>query len=410
MGVHRGTPTLLKMMLGDKVTFNDPQGLATTHLFEHGEETPKVTVVGVNSGQGCLVFNPDMFSLDYYGREGSGVGEFFKPVGVAMLPDGRIAVADAGNHRVVLLQMSGGKIRWKTTLGHRGNQPGQFEDPRWLAFDSLGKLYVSDTGNNRIQVFSAEGEYLYHFGDDPTAPNSLVQPQAIAVVDRYEPYSARRMAAIYVVDQFHGRIQKFSLNGRFEAQVLPKSFHKYLVYFNSLALDYFNNLWVVDRSNHQIHKFDRHLQYLDTWGGKGKGDGQFYSPRGIAIYRHYGQVFVLEKEAAQYLWIGADVKNIRLRRLRETDGTPYLKIDFQLTEKSRVRAWILDEANHLIRKLTPDKRPVLPQGLRSLRWDGLDKESKLVAEGLYKVVVEAEATYSSATYFRKRETKRFYVR
>src|SRR5690606_30851033 len=94
MGVHRGTPTLLRMMLGTKVRFDDPQGIATTHLFENGEESPQVTVVGANSGQGCLVYNPDMFSLDYYGRQGSGIGEFLKPVGVAMLPDGRIAVAD----------------------------------------------------------------------------------------------------------------------------------------------------------------------------------------------------------------------------------------------------------------------------------------------------------------------------
>ena len=32
LGVHRGTPKLLKLLLGDKVEFNDPQGLACTRM------------------------------------------------------------------------------------------------------------------------------------------------------------------------------------------------------------------------------------------------------------------------------------------------------------------------------------------------------------------------------------------
>ena len=410
MGVHRGTPTLLRMMLGDRVRFDDPQGVATTHLHENGEESPQVTVIGINSASGQVVYNPDMFSLDTYGREGHQVGEFYKPVGVAILPNGRVAVADAGNHRVVLLKMAKGKVRWTKSIGRFGKAPGLFDNPRWVAFDSLGRLYVSDTNNNRIQVFSEEGEYLYHFGDEAGAPNALVQPQALAVVDYYEPHSAKRTAGIYVIDQFHGRIQRFTLQGRFQAQVLPRQFKKYLVYFNALALDYFNNVWVVDRSNHQVHKFDRNLQYLDTWGSKGKEDYHFYSPRGIAIYRHYGQVFVLEKESAQYLWIGSDVKDLRLRRLRDEQGIPYLKIDFLLTEKSRVRGWVLNEDNKIVAGLTPGKRLIMRHGRRSLKWDGRGRNGQRVEDGLYKVVIEAEATYSSATYFRKRAVKRFYVR
>jgi len=110
LGLHRGTPKLLKLMLGDKVRFNDPAGVACTRMKEHGEQSPQITAFGVNSGSGQIVYNPDMKSLDVFGAEGSGDGYFLQPVGVACLPDGRVAVADSGNHRIALLHFNQNKL------------------------------------------------------------------------------------------------------------------------------------------------------------------------------------------------------------------------------------------------------------------------------------------------------------
>lgn len=408
LGLHRGTPKLLDMFLGGKAQFSDPQGLACTRMKENGPENPQLTVFGVNSGSSQLIYNPDMLSLKVFGSEGSGDGQFLRPVGVAALPNGRVAVADAGNHRIALLRYHNGSLEWQQALGHEGKGPGEFESPHWVAFDSQGRLYVSDTGNNRVQVFADTGAWLFSFGSNPDANNSLIEPQAIAVVDPMEPHSASPAGAIYVVDQYHGRIQSFDLSGRFLGQASGNDMDKYLVYFSGIALDYYNNLWVADRGNHQLHKFDRDLQYIDSWGRQGEGDYAFEAPRGLAIYRHYGQVFVAEKSSAQYLWIGADIKDLRVSRWLNPDGRALMRVDYRLTENCKLEAWIEDAAGKkLAMLLTPHKQK---QGAQTLYWDGVMLDGSKIQPGMYYLVYEAEAVYSSATYFKKEAKKRFWVK
>ena len=48
--------------------------------------------------------------------------------------------------------------------GEIGFRPGQFRTPHAIEFDSQGRLFVADRGNHRIQIFDQEGELLdiYH--------------------------------------------------------------------------------------------------------------------------------------------------------------------------------------------------------------------------------------------------------
>lgn len=409
LGMHRGTPRLLRVMLGDKVQFDDPMGVAAVRMAESGTQGPQLTAFGVNSGSGQIVFNPSMTRLDVYGMAGGGEGRFYKPVGVAAHPSGRVVVADSGNHRIVYLRYSNGKLTWSGTLGSRGNGPGQFENPRWVALDSQERLYVSDTGNNRIQIFSADGLFLQSFGGNPDANNSLVEPQALAVVDPLEPFAAEPgQSGLYVVDQYHGRIQRFSLDGRFLGQLTAEDLGQPAVYFQGVALDYFNNLWVTDRSSDQIHKFNRQLEPLDSWGGTGKEDGQFYSPRGVAIYRHYGQTLVLEKESAQYLWIGSDIKDLKFERVDDPKLGPQLRMDYKVTERAWVDVWVEDLNGERLATLL--KRRLQKQGEQSLFWNGDMDNGFRIQSGSYNLIFQAEATYSSSTYVQKVMKKRFVVK
>jgi DNA-binding beta-propeller fold protein YncE len=408
MGVHRGTPRLLKLFLNRHAEFADPQGMAAQRMKENGPESPQLTVFGVNSGLSQIIYNPDMFSLDSFGSEGSADGQFMHPVGIAALPDGRVAVADTGNNRVVLLRYHHGTLIWQQALGHLGSGPGEFKNPGWLAYDSQGRLYVSDTGNNRVQVFADTGAYLFDFGSDPKANNSLIEPQAIAVVDPAEEHSVSPTGAIYVVDEYHGRLQRFDLQGGFMGEAGGEDAERYLVYFSGIALDYYNNLWVVDQGNDQILKFDQYLQFIDAWGAKGQGDYLFDSPRGLAIYRHYGQVFVDERESAQYLWIGSDIKDIKVSRADDPDGHPRMRVDYRLTENCLLHAWVEDPAGiKLAELIAPHKQK---QGAQTAFWDGVMLDGNKIQPGAYFLVYEAEAVYSSATYFKKQVRKQFWVK
>ena len=48
--------------------------------------------------------------------------------------------------------------------GEIGFRPGQFRTPHALEFDSQGRLFVADRGNHRIQIFDQDGNLLdiYH--------------------------------------------------------------------------------------------------------------------------------------------------------------------------------------------------------------------------------------------------------
>ena len=57
---------------------------------------------------------------------------------------------DLGNHRVQVFHPNG---TFAFELGSRGHGPGQLFYPNGLAFGPNGLLAVADAGNHRIQVF-----------------------------------------------------------------------------------------------------------------------------------------------------------------------------------------------------------------------------------------------------------------
>jgi DNA-binding beta-propeller fold protein YncE len=407
LGIHRGTPALFKMLAGDDAEFNDPAGVACTRLLTQGEDTPQITAFGVNRGAGQIVYNPTMKSLAVYGSPGSGEGHFDHPVGIACDPSGRVLVADTGNHRLVKLRYRDGALHWEGVLGEPGIGPGQYHSPQGVALDSQGRIYVADTANNRVQVLSPEGWPLYMFGGDPNANNSVVEPTALAVVDPLEPYAAEPEAALYLIDLHHTRIQRFSPDGRFLGQVMGKDFGRPGAVFDSLALDYFNNVWVTDRAEGQIHKLDQHLQWVATWGHPGQEDGCLDSPRGIAIHRHFGQVLVLEQSSAQYLWIGADIDQVRLAPQLDPLHGMMVRMDYHLSERAFVDAWVETEDHERLATLL--KHKLQRQGAQTLLWNGDQDNGFRIPNGTYQLVFQAEATYSSATYVKREYRRRLAV-
>lgn len=68
-------------------------------------------------------------------------------------PQGQIYVADYYNHRIKTFSAKGKRL---ATFGEQGSGEGQFDRPIDVAFNRSGTLYVVDFGNNRIQVFAPE--------------------------------------------------------------------------------------------------------------------------------------------------------------------------------------------------------------------------------------------------------------
>jgi len=389
-GIRRASSIHLFMFVGLRTRFDDPQGLAAVRLRSWDDpgtedDDDELVVYGVNSGQNNIIWNTSMTSVGVFGDD-----LLREPGGIAADEDGHVWVADTGNHRVVHLFNPGKRLIYQGTIGVPGSRPGQFRYPSDLALDSQGRLYVADRGNSRIQVFDADGKLLR------LIEAGLEEPERIAVIDDGEAWSYYRDTFLCVTDHGGRRLVQLSSEGDLLAVADDEQTTCEKAYYGYQAIDYYGNVWVTDRENHCLHKFDRRLNYIVSFGRAGDGDGEFRSPRGLAIWRRFGQVFVAEERGAQYYWIGVDLLDAGIEP--DPSGSGFV-IHFFLTERAFVTAEVLDRGEGLVGVLVSNRQQ--SSGRHEIRWDGLRPGGGSLPPGGYTVRITAEPTYSSYHYFQK---------
>jgi len=308
--IHRATQTLLSLFLRG-AAFSDPRGVAGALLkTDHDPNSPQsdiyVTLVGVNSGAGEIMYNVGLRDIRRFGSIGVGDKQFMAPTGAAIDSDGDVAIADTGNNRICLLHHDGMRLTWIRADGKRGTKRGEFIAPMGVAYDSQGNLYIADTGNNRLQIRDGRGKLRV------LETPGLEGPTAIAVIDSKEvwtfnhqsPYADR----LAVIDRKGTRLQTLTLEGQPLAQVTADQVPDPPVKLWGCAFDYYGNVVATDFDKGCLRKFDKDLHYLVGFGSAGTDDFQFTEPRGIAINHQFGQIVVAEKDSVQYFWNGADAR------------------------------------------------------------------------------------------------------
>lgn len=428
-GIRKATRFHLFLFTQNKAKFKDPQGLAVVRLKSWDDTTrtnddDQVTVYGVNSGQDCIIFNASMKSIGIYGLDEKGTERLNQPHGIAATENGEVYIADTGNHRIVKLFNPGHDLKFQKSVGEKGSATGNFIEPAGVALDSQGKLYVTDSGNHRVQIFSAELEFQGQWGEPGNAPGQLSFPDGIAVIDKNERWNYYRENFVVIIDLNHSRIQQFTPQGQYLRGISSSKFGFPDCYLAYLAMDYYNNIYVTDTKNHCLHKFDHYLNYLTSYGSHGTGDKEFVEPRGITIYRRFGQVFVAEKWGAQYYWIGTDCFNFQVTTQA---NQAIFEFKYFLTEPSFVTTDILDEKDLLVTRLWT--KQFRTTGWQKDYWGGriwtiadsvfvkenykpspLYQKLKIIPPGKYKIKYIIEPTYSSYHYFKKIITTEFYNR
>ena len=222
-----------------------------------------------------------------WGDSGSADGQFRNPRSVATGASGNVYVVDAGNSRIQEFTSTGVYLsQW----GGGGSSNGQFNSPRHLAVDTTGNVYVADTGNHRIQKFSGDGTYLAQWGSQGSRNGQFQFPGGVATHD----------GNVYVTDTGNHRIQTFSSTGVYLSQWgTSGSANGQFQAPQGVAVDDSGNVYVADSDDdaggyhHRIQKFTSTGTYLTGWGGYGHGDGQLYSPDGVALDAS-GNVFVTD--------------------------------------------------------------------------------------------------------------------
>ena len=133
-------PTAVQVGGRDALLYFDAEG----QILELRPHEHRVVVRGANGAE--------VATLGGFGR---GATELNGPFALALGTQGRVYVADRGNHRVQVYTRDGAHVG---PVGRAGLHPAG------VCVDAQGRLLVADSLNHRVQVFSAEGTWLGTFG------------------------------------------------------------------------------------------------------------------------------------------------------------------------------------------------------------------------------------------------------
>ncbi|MEX0617556.1 MAG: peptidyl-alpha-hydroxyglycine alpha-amidating lyase family protein [Pseudohongiellaceae bacterium] len=219
--------------------------------------------------------------------------------GLAIEPDGSMWVTDVADHVVMRLDENANVLMTLGTKGEAGEwdeSAGKrlFSEPNDVALDSRGNIYVvQGHGGNlpRVLKFSADGEFITQWGSRGYGAGEFVVAHAIEIDEN---------DVLYVADRENMRIQRFDTRGnllrewKFDAMVCAIALHD----------DGF--VYITTGFDGEFAKVDREGNVLGAIGSPGTGNGQFGEAHSLAV------------DAEGNAWI-SDVINRRVQKFAKVE-------------------------------------------------------------------------------------------
>jgi DNA-binding beta-propeller fold protein YncE len=135
-----------------------------------------------------------------------GKGMYKIPHAIRIGPDGNIWTTDAASSLVMKFTPQGEKLM-EIAVGGQPATKSAFNGTTDIAFAPNGHLFISDGyGNARILEYTADGKRIREWGSAGTGPGQFRQPHGIAI---------DADGIVYVADRLNGRLQRFDLSGRY---------------------------------------------------------------------------------------------------------------------------------------------------------------------------------------------------
>lgn len=159
-----------------------------------------------------------------------GKGLYKIPHSIRVDPAGYIWTVDAGSSMVHKFSRDGKHLLEIDVGGLPAAPVSPFCGTTDVAFAPGGRVFISDGyANTRILEYSATGKRVREWGSPGTGPGQFHVPHGIAI---------DRDGIVYVADRENGRIQRFNLDGRYigEWNHLGKTF--------SLKITSAGDLWI----------------------------------------------------------------------------------------------------------------------------------------------------------------------
>ena len=210
-------------------------------------------------------------------NSGSANDQFNDPISIAFDSAGNIYVSDSGlwgeygNHRIQVFDSAGNYLTTIGETGVAGSDNAHFRSPRHIAiYDN--KLYVADAGNHRVQILDVSTPitptYVATLGTSGVASSDnshFDYPEGVAVDAGF----------IYVADSNNNRLQIFNRTTYAYVATIGGGFGTGNYEFNhptDVVVDSSGRIYVADASKVEVHTLARRSADLRNDGTSGVPD------------------------------------------------------------------------------------------------------------------------------------------
>ncbi|HEY8082097.1 MAG TPA: RHS repeat-associated core domain-containing protein [Solirubrobacterales bacterium] len=313
------------------LTYDSAGRQLTKRIEGGGAAIPKVettynSTLGLPTGQHFVCETECAGGYTYtsaFGSSGSGEGQLNHPADVAIDASGNFWVADRENNRIVKFNAAG---KFLLAAGSKGSGAGQLKSPSAIAIDSVGKIDVTDTGNNRVAQFNEKGEFVEVIGTNVN--KTKVESGGTALEKNRCTASS-------------GNVCQAGSGGSAEGEIAEPI---------GIATTGGQNMFVVERANNRVEKFNPQGELLAKFGSTGTGAGQLKEPTAIA-YTPAGN---------GHLWV-ADTGNNRIEEFttgykyttavgKEGTGNGEFKAPDAIEANTEGNVWVGDQNNNRIQE------------------------------------------------------------
>jgi DNA-binding beta-propeller fold protein YncE len=261
----------------------------------------EATSVAVDSDDHVYVFNRGRNSMMVFDSAGNflqtwGAGDFIRPHGIHVTPDGDLLLIDDFGHTLKKTSTSG-EVRW--VVGTHGEpsawqEGAPFNRPTDVYVSPVsGDIFATDGyGNSRVHRFKPNGEHVLSWGEPGTGPGQFSLPHNLVVLDD---------GRVIVCDRENFRLQVFTEDGEYIQQI---HLHKPQAICVGRGDD--NAIYVTESRPPTVQEgvpglglrilvLDQQFNEITSLGAgtSGLAPDQFISPHGTAIGSE-GSVYVAE--------------------------------------------------------------------------------------------------------------------
>lgn len=263
---------------------------------------------------------------------------FGAPGGAAVDADGNLYVSDTNFHRIrrittdgKIAHFAGSSTGVSGSLGDNGQATAaRFNRPTALAVDAQGNLYVADSGNNRVRVINLSTGIVTNFaGNGSAGYGGDGVPANTAGLNNPTGLALDAQGNLFIADRNNQRVRKVDAATKQISTVAGNGSQGFggdngaataalFNYPNDVALDAIGNIYIVDQNNYRIRRVNTG-GVIETIAGSGTLG--FSGDDGPALQAQISAPSSVQVEADGSVYLG-DNGNIRVRKLTPAGPPP----------------------------------------------------------------------------------------